>query len=316
VAETILVVDDEELNRELLFHVLNDDGYQICLAPDGPTAIALANESPPDLILLDLMMPGMHGLEVCRRLKAATATAEIPIIVVTAAGQIADKEAVLTSGADDFVSKPVDAGNLRARVSAMLRARRAHQELDRILAYVQELEADQLRERQVALAKALGAPWPQLPRDSKGIPVLFVSDRPSTLSVYPGLLAEHGFDVSVAQSGTQAVDLLQRTGAETVLLDVHITDMSWLEVMQRIRQKDPDVPVIILTSQPTAARTLAALKAGAVDFIAKGWDHSLVALTVHRTVCHYRQLQSAQEEVRQLRARLQELQPAGGKPTR
>ena len=97
--ERVLVVDDEAVNRELIEAILIGAGYEVVLASNGSSALAEVQAHPPDLILLDLLMPGMHGLEVCQRLKQETATARIPVIVVTAVGQITAKEAALTKGA-------------------------------------------------------------------------------------------------------------------------------------------------------------------------------------------------------------------------
>lgn len=146
-AERILVVDDEGTNRDLLEAILSRDGYQVELFADAASALAQALEAPPDLILLDLLMPGMDGLEACERLKRNPATSGIPVIVVTAVGQMATKELALTSGADDFVVKPVQPDDLRTRVAAMLRMRRVRTDLDRTLAYLHELEAARYAQR-------------------------------------------------------------------------------------------------------------------------------------------------------------------------
>ena len=140
-AETILIVDDETAARDLLEAVLEKAGYKAEQADGGTSALARAGVAPPDLILLDLMMPWMNGFELCQRLKKDPRTDAVPVIVVTALGEITDKEAALTSGADDFVRKPLDPEDLCARVRAMLRVRQIRQDLDRTLAYLHELEA-------------------------------------------------------------------------------------------------------------------------------------------------------------------------------
>jgi DNA-binding response OmpR family regulator len=145
--ETILVVDDEADSRDLLKAILSGAGYRVEQAESGAAALARATASPPDLILLDLILPGMSGFEVCQRLKAHPITGAVPIIVVTARAQVRDKEAALTSGADDFVTKPIWPDDLRARVSAMLKVRPIRQELARTLAYLHELEASRHAER-------------------------------------------------------------------------------------------------------------------------------------------------------------------------
>jgi two-component system cell cycle response regulator len=118
--KTILVVDDEAMNRKLVEAILAAENSEIITAEDGVQALTCAAETPPDLILLDMMMPGMNGLEVLRKLKTNAVTAEIPVIMVTA---MADRESVtqaLDAGADECLSKPVNAAELVLQVKNML----------------------------------------------------------------------------------------------------------------------------------------------------------------------------------------------------
>jgi putative two-component system response regulator len=117
---TILIVDDIAANRETLRELLDMPGYEIIEAANGPTALRLARETPPDLVLLDVMMPCMGGYEVCRRMRADPALADVPIIMVTALDDPESVLAGLEAGADDFLTKPVNGGILRARVRTRL----------------------------------------------------------------------------------------------------------------------------------------------------------------------------------------------------
>ncbi len=128
--ETILVVDDEASNRELLEAILLQEGYTVLLAEDVPRAIAAIHASHPDLVLLDLMMPGIDGLELCRALKRAAVSANIPVIVVTAMPAELAREASFARGADDFLTKPIQAMELLARVHGVLEARRRNRGAD------------------------------------------------------------------------------------------------------------------------------------------------------------------------------------------
>jgi len=111
----LLVVDDEPLNLQLMRRLLDQD-YRLLFAKDGARALELARSERPDLILLDVMMPGMSGHETCRQLKAAPATAGIPVIFVTALTDAEDEVAGFEAGAVDYINKPVSAPILRARV--------------------------------------------------------------------------------------------------------------------------------------------------------------------------------------------------------
>lgn len=120
----ILIVDDTPSARDILEAFLRALDYQIAFAVDGPEAIAKASELTPDLILLDVMMPGMDGFEVCRRIRAHSHLAEVPIILVTALDDRSSRLQGLAAGADDFLSKPVDVAELRARVNTVMRLNR------------------------------------------------------------------------------------------------------------------------------------------------------------------------------------------------
>jgi len=114
----ILIVDDEAQIRRALQSILSTRGYEVLSASDGATALDLAIEHTPDLVILDLAMPGMGGLEVCRELRTWYSG---PILVLSVRGSDADKVAALDIGADDYVTKPFSAGELLARVRALLR---------------------------------------------------------------------------------------------------------------------------------------------------------------------------------------------------
>lgn len=127
----ILIVDDEQAGRETLEALLYGQGYQLAFAESGPQALAEAARLHPDLILLDVMMPGMDGYEVCRRLRADPALAEVPILMITALDDRDSRLRGIEAGADDFISKPVNLTELRVRVRTITRLnryRRVHQE--------------------------------------------------------------------------------------------------------------------------------------------------------------------------------------------
>ena len=119
----ILVIDDEERNRKLLEVYVQADGHQAIIADSGDEGIALAAIERPDLILLDLMMPGMDGFEVIQWLKNHPATRNIPIIVVSALDSVAAQQRLQTSGADMFLNKPVDRWELTSCISKLLATR-------------------------------------------------------------------------------------------------------------------------------------------------------------------------------------------------
>jgi putative two-component system response regulator len=135
----VMVVDDERLNLKLIAAMLKPQGYEVILAEDGRECIAKCNETPPDLILLDIMMPGMNGFEVVKILKADEKFALVPVVMVTALQDVNDRVQALEVGADDFLSKPVDRMELRARVRSLLKVKAYY---DHMINYRQELEAE------------------------------------------------------------------------------------------------------------------------------------------------------------------------------
>ncbi|MCE9591431.1 MAG: response regulator [Planctomycetes bacterium] len=149
---TILIVDDNAQNVELLQAYLEALPCRTITATDGIEAIklidaALAAPTPagqakplPDLILLDVMMPRMSGFEVCKKLKDDPATRSVPIIMVTALNELGDIERGVESGTDDFISKPVDKLTLLTRVKSLLRVRHLKRELDRTMAYIEDIQ--------------------------------------------------------------------------------------------------------------------------------------------------------------------------------
>ncbi len=118
---TILVVEDEPILRDTIVYNLRADGYEVLTAGDGATALDTAQRSRPDLVLLDLMLPVLDGLEVCRQLRQRQDTTDVPILMLTARADETDKVVGLEMGADDYVTKPFSWRELRARVRALLR---------------------------------------------------------------------------------------------------------------------------------------------------------------------------------------------------
>jgi CheY-like chemotaxis protein len=137
----ILVVDDEAPIRELESQVLAALGYEVIAAESGEEALLVARTQLPDLVLLDVRMPGISGIEVCQQLRSDKLTRDLRIIVVTGLDAKTMLEESIIAGADDFLAKPVDPLELSVRVRSMLRVRNIHDEEKRLEAYVKQLQA-------------------------------------------------------------------------------------------------------------------------------------------------------------------------------
>ncbi|MDC0716378.1 response regulator transcription factor [Nannocystis bainbridge] len=151
----VLIVDDEEPLRASLSYALTREGYSVTTAEDGASALEQTRTRNPDLVILDLMLPGLDGMEVCRRLRAVS---DVPVVMLTARDRGQDKVDGLTVGADDYVTKPFDTPELIARVGAVLRRRASAQRLleeDRLL--VQRME-DLLRQAPIPRISASERP--------------------------------------------------------------------------------------------------------------------------------------------------------------
>lgn len=174
----ILAVDDEPANRALLRKLLTRHGFEVTEAWDGPGAYAATVEQHPDVLLLDVMMPGFDGLEVCRRLRALPHLAALPILLLTALSRPDEKAAGLEAGANDFLSKPFEEIELMARVRSLLRTKMLSDRLRDLLGrYVSDVVA----------AKILADPGAvSLGGDRRRLTTVFVD-----LRGYSALLQEH-----------------------------------------------------------------------------------------------------------------------------
>lgn len=135
----VLLVDDNEQNLELLVAYLEDLGCELRTAKDGADALEAVAQRRPDLLLLDVMMPRMSGFQVCARLKREPATANIPVVMVTALNEVADVERARDCGANDFITKPVNKSELLMRVRAQLQVSLLQQKQERLLAELRRL---------------------------------------------------------------------------------------------------------------------------------------------------------------------------------
>ncbi|MEJ2434359.1 MAG: response regulator [Pseudolabrys sp.] len=142
----ILIVDDNETNRDILVTRLSVRGYDLMQAADGEEALAAAREHLPDLILLDIMMPKIDGIEVCKRLKGDDTLPFMPIILVTAKADSKDVVSGLDAGADEYLTKPIDQVALVARVKSVLRLKQLHDELAALNKGLEQRVSDQLGE--------------------------------------------------------------------------------------------------------------------------------------------------------------------------
>jgi two-component system cell cycle response regulator len=271
----ILVVDDIPANQRLLEAKLASEYYEVALAGSGPEALDLAERWAPDIILLDIMMPGMDGFEACRRLKANPATAHIPVVMVTALTEPDERVRGLEAGADDFLSKPVDDATLFARLRALLRMK---QVLD---AWRQRAET----------ARALGLEPPDLPESSPhGARALVVDEDAAEAAALAHVLAAEGLIVARVASPAEAWARLappgrSRTGGvglafDLVVLGLDGAGLDGLRLTSRIRARAEtrELPVLLVAGPEQRGLVLRGFDLGANDHVLRPVDpHELRA---------------------------------------
>jgi two-component system cell cycle response regulator len=255
----ILVVDDIAANLRLLEARLNAEYYEVALASSGPEALLRAVEWMPDIILLDVMMPGMDGYEVCRRLKANPLTAPIPIVMITALVDPAERVRGLEAGADDFLSKPVDHQTLFARLRALLRMK-------------QVLDAFRLR---AETARELGfAPEPQ-PSDSvAGAEALLVTEDVNEAELLASVLSGDGIQIQLAGDVATAWTMLADGGFDLALLSLSVDGGGGLRFASRLRAQAAtrDLPVLLIADADQKELILRGFDLGANDHVLRPVD--------------------------------------------
>jgi two-component system cell cycle response regulator len=257
----ILIVDDVPANTRLLEAKLAADYYQICAALDGVSALALAQSWQPDLILLDVMMPGMDGFECCRRLKDDPATMHIPVVMVTALGEPAERVRGLESGADDFLTKPVELETLMARVRGLVR-------LKRLL--------DEWRARgETARALGLGMASPPRPLIA-GARVLVVDDWDAGAQTVQDALTLEGVLPARARDVNAALWMTANLQFDLIVLSLSMTAGDPLMLASRLRAADAthETPLLIIAEPDMNARLLRSFDLGANDWLLRPVDEN------------------------------------------
>lgn len=245
----ILIVDDVHENLHALMNILRDD-YVISATTSGEKALDLAQREPrPNLILLDVKMPGMNGYSVLSELKTNPATAEIPVIFVTALAEAADEARGLKIGAADYITKPVNPDLLRMRVRT-------------------QLELQRYRQNPVMFGVVAHS------ESKHPYSLLVVDDVPA--NIYELLEAlKDSYRIQVANSGAKALEIVHgSTPPDLILLDVLMPEMDGYEVCRRIKStpEGKNIPVIFVTVADAVKEKLKGFELGAADYITKPFD--------------------------------------------
>jgi len=278
----ILVVDDVDANVRLLQAKLSAEYFDVLTATDGETALAKAASDQPDLILLDVMMPGLDGIEVCRRLKAGAATRHIPVVMVTALDGRQDRLRGLEAGADDFLAKPLDDLMLFARVRS----------LTRLKASIDELRKREESGRRMGLLE--GAPVRQ---KSSGGRVLVVDDQPRQAERLEAELS-NDHRVTVIDDPEKALTIA-RGPVDLVIINGASDTFDGLKLVAQIRSDaaSRSVPILVIVDAHERPRVVKALELGANDILARRMDPQELAARCRTLIRHKRYADSLRNKL-------------------
>ena len=253
----ILVVDDVEANVRLLEAKLTLEYYEVLTAGDGSRALQVAQDERPDIILLDVMMPGMDGFETCRRLKADPVTRHIPVVLVTALDGREDKLKGLDAGADDFVTKPIDDVILFARVRSLLRLKSV---------------MDELREREDS-GRRLGVDTDGAGRlRGSGGRILIVDDNArQAQKMVDHLSGEHR---PMVESDPAAALIAARGPVDLMIVNISSAEFDGLRLVAQMRSTDRvrRIPILAVVDPADRSRLLKALELGVNDILLRPVD--------------------------------------------
>jgi two-component system cell cycle response regulator len=257
----VLVVDDVLPNARLLEARLSAEYFDVVTATSGFDALEICERGDCDIVLLDVMMPGMDGFEVCRKLRRNPATLHLPVIMVTALDQASDRLRGLEAGADDFLTKPIDEIALLARVRSLSRLK---------------LAVDELRAR-ASTSAALGIPatTPQRLDGGKGGKILLVDDRaPSRDRIVAALGASHEVDVE-----PDPLEALPRAGEndyELAMISLGLARFDGLRLCSQLRalERTRNTPLLMLADAGDRQRILRGLDLGVNDYLIRPIDRN------------------------------------------
>ena len=268
----ILVVDDIFPNVKLLETKLAAEYFHVVSAMNGPDAIAICEQGQCDIVLLDVMMPGMDGFEVCRRLKSSPVTAHFPVVMVTALDQPSDRVRGLDAGADDFLTKPVDDTALLARVRSLVRLK----------SVTDELRTRAMASREYGIGDPLAA---AVAETGQNAPLLIVDDRPSSYDRLSAALS-HYHRVEVEPDPHQALIRAAEGTFDVVLVSLNLDGYDALRLCSQLQSLDRtrNVAVLLIAEADDRARVLRGLDIGASDFVLRPVDRNELVARVRAQV--------------------------------
>src|ERR1700748_3686153 len=261
----VLVVDDILSNVKLLEAKLSAEYFEVASAFNGLECLARMEEATPDIVLLDVMMPGMDGFKVCRRIKSNPKTAHVPVVMVTALDQPSDRVAGLDAGADDFLTKPVDDSALFARVRSLVRLK---------------MMTDELRMRE-STGQGMGLidPAETLIADNQTGRILVIEDRAESVAWFTSALAPK-HEVSSADTFEEALVRVKGGDYDLIVVSLGMRGFDGLRLCSQLRSlpEGRHVPILVVVSDGDRRKLTQALEMGVNDYLTRPVDkNELVA---------------------------------------
>jgi two-component system, cell cycle response regulator len=246
----VLIIEDNPINRELIDYLLRAHGFETLKALDGSIGLDMARRERPDLILCDIQMPVMDGVEFAHHVKSDPALRATPLIALTALAMVGDRERILAEGFDGFITKPLDPATMVESLNAFLH---------------------------VPPGGAAAAPVAASPSAAPADParILVLDDSPFNLALERDLLVPHGHEVIAADSAEQAWALAQQQVPDLILSDVGMQTGSGFDFIRRVKADERlrDVPFIFLSSTHWDSASMeAGLRLGAVRYLLRPLD--------------------------------------------
>lgn len=259
----VLVVDDHHPNVKLLEARLTSEYFDVITAGDGPSALRQVAQHLPDIVLLDVMMPGMDGYEVCRRLKGDAMTMHIPVVMVTALSDVADRVRGLEAGADDFLTKPVNDVALFARVRSLVRLK---------------LMMDEWRQREQTTGElgVLGGAATIAAENTLNASILVVEDRDIEAAKIRETLAADQHSLDCLASVKAAYDRATWNDYDLIIISLRLRDQDPLRLCSQLRSSDEtrQVPILLVTDEDEMTRVAKGLDLGANDYLVRPIDRN------------------------------------------
>lgn len=264
----ILIVEDNPLTLYVLIEYLERLNLKTSVARSGEEALRQVESLKPDLILLDVMMPGIDGFETCRRLKGNINTQDIPVMFITALSNTSDRVKGFEAGGVDYIIKPFDFKEVAARIESRLTIQKLQRKLKTRNSLISFGEQPSMSEEKAT--------------------ILIVEDNAMTLHLLIGYLNKFGFDTIGEESGESALEVATKTVPDLVLLDVMLPGIDGFETCRRLKKnsKTRDVPVIFMTALSDAESKIKGFEAGGADYIVKPHHYAEVLnrIKTHLTI--------------------------------